>query len=284
MRLGALLPRAVLIALAWILATAAFTLAADKTNIIGQQPTATATGPAAPPNLTVPDVTGQAFVFAKGLLEDAGFAWNVSGSVHGYAGNQVVGQSPAAGTQVVDTGAPTVVVTLVKGRYGEQGVPQDTSSYRGTAIELANKPAAPATHPAAKAKPSAPKAKPSAAKAKPAVRKPAGKPVAPVKRPPAFHVPGARKEPLDEISLPSRAERLAAWIATKPARNTANVNRWLYQHAWIVTGARFGWWHGAQALETLIAVDQRVERLWGIGSRSESVARTALARVRREAR
>ncbi len=124
MRLGALLPRAVLIAVAWILATAAFTLAADKTNIIGPQPVATPTRPAALPNLTVPDVTGQAFVFAKGLLEDSGFAWRVSGSVHGYAGNQVAGQSPAAGTQVVDTGAPTVVVTLVKGRYGEQGVPR----------------------------------------------------------------------------------------------------------------------------------------------------------------
>ena len=286
MRLGTLLPRAVLIALAWILATAAFTLAADKTNIIGQQPATTATGPAAPPNLTVPDVSGQAFVFAKGLLEDAGFAWHVSGSVHGYAGNQVVGQSPAAGTKVVDTGAPTVVVTLVKGRYGEQGVPQDTSSYRGTAIKLPARPAAPAAHPAAKAKPPAAKAKPPVAKAKPAVkkRKPARKPVAPVKRPPAFHVPGARKEPLDEISLPARAEKLAAWIATKPKRNGANVHFWLYQHAWIVTGANFGWWHGARALETLIAVDQRAERLWGIGSRSESVARAALTRVRREAR
>ena len=109
-------------------------------------------------------------------------------------------------------------------------------------------------------------------------------PVAPVKRPPAFHVPGARKEPLDEISLPARAERLAAWIATKPKRNGANVHFWLYQHAWIVTGANFGWWHGAQALETLITVDQRAERLWGIGNRSESVARAALAHVRREAR
>ncbi len=276
MRLGALLPRAVLIAVAWILATAAFTLAADKTNIIGPQPVATPTGPAAPPNLTVPDVTGQAFVFAKGLLEDSGFAWRVSGSVHGYAGNQVAGQSPAAGTQVVDTGAPTVVVTLVKGRYGEQGVPQDTSSYRGTAIKLPSR-AVPAAKPRAKAKPAAAKAKPPAPKAP-------AKPVAPLKRPAAFHRPGARKEPLDEISLPARAERLAAWIATKPKRNNANVHAWLYQHAWIVTGAEFGWWHGAQALETLIAVDQRAERLWGIGNRSESVARAALARVRREAR
>lgn len=277
MRLGALLPRAVVIAVVWILATAAFTLAADKTNIIGPQPPTTATGPAAPPNLTVPAVTGQAFVFAKGLLEDAGFAWRVSGSVHGYAGNQVIGQSPAAGAQVVDTGAPTVVVTLAKGRYGEQGVPQDTSSYRGTAIKFPSRPAVPAAKPPAKAKP-------AAAKAKPPVPKAPAKPVAPIKRPPAFHRPGARKEPLDEISLPARADRLAAWIAAKPKRNGANVHRWLYQNAWIVTGAEFGWWHGAQALETLITVDQRVERAWGIGRRSEAVARAALRRVRREAR
>ena len=59
------------------------------------------------------------------------------------------------------------------------------------------------------------------------------------------------------------------------------MQRWFYQHAWIVTGAEFGWWHGSQALETLIAVDQKVERIWGIGHRSEKVARAALAKVRR---
>ena len=276
MRLGALLPRAVLVALAWILATAAFTLAADKTNIIGQQPSTKSAAPAAPPTLIVPAMTDQAFVFAKGLLEDAGFAWRVSGSVHGYAGNQVVSQSPAAGTEVVDTGAPTIVLVLARGHYSQQGVPEDTSSYHGTAIKLAG-----ASVPAP-AKPKAtPKPKPTP---KPVAKKPAGKPVAPVKRPPAFHVAGARKEPLDEISLPARAARLEAWISTKPRRTNANVNRWLYQHAWVVTGAELGWWHGAQALGTLIAADKQVDRIWGIGRRSESVARAALARVRREAR
>ena len=43
-------------------------------------------------------------------------------------------------------------------------------------------------------------------------------------------------------------------------------------------------WHGAEALQTLIRVDQRVEREWGIGRKSESVARAALAHVRRRAR
>jgi hypothetical protein len=128
MRLGALLPRAVLVALAWILATAAFTLAADKTSIIGSQPATTA-APAPPPVLTVPSVDAQAFVFAKGILEDAGFGWRVSGPVHGYAGNKVVSQSPAPGTRVIDTGAPMIVLHLARGQYAEKGTPEDSSSY-----------------------------------------------------------------------------------------------------------------------------------------------------------
>jgi hypothetical protein len=290
MRLGALLPRAVVLALAWVLGTAAFTFAADKTQMIGSTPKPSpATAQA--PELTVPAVTGQAFVFAKGMLEDSGFAWRVVGSVHGYAGNQVIAQSPAAGTRVVDTGAPTVVLNLVRGKYDQNGVPQDTPSYTGTAIRLADvaRPAVPkakpkpAVKPAKKpvvAKPVAKKkAKPVAKKkAKPAKKhQPAAKAPA---RPPAFVLPRAPKEPLDEIPLTTRADKLAAWIDSHPRRTNRNVQRWLYQHSWIVTGAEFGWWHGSQALEKLIVVDQRVERIWGIGHRSEKLARAALAKVR----
>jgi len=279
MRLGALLPRAVLVALAWILATAAFTLAADKTSIIGPQPATTA-GTAAPPVLTVPSVDGQAFVFAKGILEDAGFGWRVSGSVHGYSGNKVVTQSPAAGTRVVDTGAPMIVLRLAKGPYAEKGTPEDSSSYPATAIRLAVSPHAKAApkkqQPVVKKKvvPAKPKPKPAPAKTT--------KALAP--RPPAFAVKGAPKEPLDEITLSARADRLAAWVATNPSHTRRNVNRWLYQHAWIVDGANFGWSHGEQALVELIAIDSRVERMWGVGRRSELVARAALARVRRLSR
>ena len=70
----------------------------------------------------------------------------------------------------------------------------------------------------------------------------------------------------------------------EPKLTNANARRWLYQHSWIVTGARFGWWHGEQAVVKLIAVDQRVEQIWGIGHRSEQVARATLARVRRASR
>jgi hypothetical protein len=287
MRLGTLLPRAVLVALAWVLATAAFTLAADR-QIIGPSST-TPTAPAQAPQLTVPAVTGQAFVFAKGLLEDAGFAWRVEGPVHGYAGNQVIAQSPVAGTRVVDTGAPTVVLRLVKGRYAQQGAPEDGSSYPGTAVKLvptarvaprrtrARQAPVRRTHskPAAKRKPAR----------KPRVRKHATKKhAAPAARPPAFHRPGAPKEPLDEVTLTARADRLAAWVATNPEATDKNIQRWLYQHGWIVTGAEFGWWHGAQALEKLIAVDRRIEQQWGIGLRSEAVARAALQRVERKSK
>jgi len=287
-RLAALLPRAVVVALIWVLATAAFTFAAD-TTIIGPSTSKSSAAPAKAPDLVVPSVTGQAYVFAKGILEDGGFAWRVAGSVHGFASNRVLTQSPAAGTRVVDTGAPTVVVRLARGAYAEHGRPVDSSSYRGTAVRLADLaaatvPAAPVKKPAAK--PVAKAAKPT----KPVVVKPKAKPkrkptakAKPAARPPAFAVPGAPKEPLDEITLQARALRLESWLANKP-KTPRNVQHWLYQHAWIVTGATFGWSHGAQALETLIRVDAQVQRQWGIGRRSESVARAALAKVRREAR
>jgi hypothetical protein len=216
-------------------------------------------------------------VFAKGILEDSGFAWHVVGSVRGFSSNRVITQSPAAGTRVIDTGAPTVIVRLVRGPYAQLGRPVDVSPYRGTAIRLAG--LAAAATPAVK-----PKTKP---KPKPVVKpKPVAKPKSKVKsapRPPAFTLAGAPKEPLDELTLPARALRLQHWVAHRP-KTGANVRHWLYQHAWIVTGAQFGWWHGAQALQTLIAVDQQAERQWGIGGKSQAVAKAALAQVRRRSR
>ena len=103
-------------------------------------------------------------------------------------------------------------------------------------------------------------------------------------RPAAFHVQGAPKEPLDEIPLPARARRLEAWLTPGRGPTAANQRHWLYQHAWIVTGARFGWWHGAKALKVLIRVDRRVESQWGFGYRSEAAARGALAAVEARAK
>jgi hypothetical protein len=277
MRLASLLPRAVIVAMVWILGTAALTFAADST-IVGPSPSGEPTQPAQPQELVVPSVVGQAYVFSKGILEDAGFAWHVKGSVRGYSSNRVLTQSPAPGTRVVDTGAPTVTLRLVRGPYEPLGTPQDSASYAGSAMRLAG--LAAVTTPAKKK--TFPANKPAAAKKHPAGKKAvkhhARKPAA---RPPAFTAKDAPKEPLDEMTLPARALRLEAWVAGKP-RTGRNVQHWLYQHAWIVTGAKFGWWHGAQALQTLIRVDQRVERQWGVGGRSEAVARAALAQVRRK--
>ena len=79
------------------------------------------------------------------------------------------------------------------------------------------------------------------------------------------------------MPLTVRARLLLDWLGTDPKPTDANVRRWLYQHAWIVAGARMGWWHGDDALRTLIAADDRVWSLWGIGARSRSMARGALA-------
>jgi hypothetical protein len=286
-RLAALLPRAVIVAVIWVLATAAFTFAADST-IVGPSHSSKPTAAAKATELMVPSVTGQAYVFAKGILEDSGFAWRVSGSIRGYSSNRVLTQSPAAGTRVIDTGAPTIVLRLVRGPYAQLGHPEDASSYPGTPVRLANlaaatAPAAPVTKPAAK--PAKLVAKPVAKPKHKLVSKPKRKPVAKHKpaarsaRPPAFVVAGAPKEPLDEITLSARALRLEAWAAKRP-KTGANVQHWLYQHAWIVTGAEFGWSHGTKALEILISVDQHLQQRWGIGRKSEAVARTALTRIR----
>jgi beta-lactam-binding protein with PASTA domain len=87
--------------------------------------------------LTVPQVTGQAYVFAKGILQDGGFAWRVLGPVKGFAGNTVIAQEPAAGSAVLDTGAPTITLTLRRNSaYAERGRPDNEAPYGGTAVML----------------------------------------------------------------------------------------------------------------------------------------------------
>ena len=94
--------------------------------------------PSTPLTVVVPDVRREAFVFAKGELQDAGFAWKVKGGVPGYPANIVVSQSPAPGTKLVDTGSPLITVTLERNKqYGPKGEPEDTSPYAPTAVRLA---------------------------------------------------------------------------------------------------------------------------------------------------
>jgi hypothetical protein len=279
-RLPTFLPRIAVLVLGALAATAGLTFAAGQKLQAAPKTTAPATARRIE-TIVVPDVQNQAFVFAKGQLEDLGFAWKVDGSVHGYAANTVVSQSPPAGTKLINTGSPLVTLTLARNaKYAETGTPEDSSPYSPTAIRLADVAVAPVAPPTAKPKATAPAQAPAKTPAKTTVKHSAATAAAaPASRPPAFVVPGARKEPLDEMPLPERALKLGAWLAKHPKPTNASVKYWLYQNAWVVAGARMGWWHGADALRTLVAVDARTESLWGIGSKSRNIAEQALAEV-----
>ena len=118
------------------LAVTAISFAAGRR--LQDAPTTAGRLPSTPLTLVVPDVRQEAFVFAKGQLQDAGFAWKVTGGAPGYSANIVVTQSPAPSTKLVDTGAPLIRITLERNRqYAPKGVPEDTSPYAGTATRLA---------------------------------------------------------------------------------------------------------------------------------------------------
>jgi hypothetical protein len=290
-RLPALLPRLAATVLLGLALTATLTYAAGR-NLNATPVPAAAAAPKAVP-LIVPDVRNQAFVFAKGALEDGGFAWRVDGSVHGHASNTVVGQSPAPGSKIVDTGAPLVILTLRRtSGYAETGQAEDASPYAATAVqsaELASTlgPALPAASTTAatttratttQATTTAPAPKP-ATPAKKTTKTDGAATRWPQHRPPAFTVAGAHPEPLNEMPLPARAQALRTWLEAHPRNTRANVAHWLYQNEWIVAGARLGWWRGAEALATLVAVDRRTQQLWGMGAKSAVLAQRALGEV-----
>jgi hypothetical protein len=239
------------------------------------------------PTKTVPDVLGQPYVFAESTLQEHGFGWRVEGEVAGWAEAMVESQEPVGGTKVVDTGAPLVKLRLAKPTGKQTGVPDNSSPYAGTKIVYP--PASTRTQPAGTSTETVtttpavtnPVTKPTTTTETKPVVKPATttKPSEQSTRPRAFLIAGAKPEPLDEIALPKRARKLDGWLDTHGQVSPSNVRYWLYQHAWIVAGAKLGWWHGAQALEILIAVDERVQELWGVGSKSEAEARAALAFV-----
>jgi hypothetical protein len=281
-RLAMLAPRLIALIVIWLLAAASWTLAAGGPQT--SQPAPPTAGESARPDvLVVPDVRRQAYVFSKGILQDAGFAWRVEGSVRGYAANTVLSQAPAPGVRVVDNGAPTVVLRLKRSsEYEERGVPENEASYKGTKVVLLSEwePAqtespqvTTETQAAATTTTSAP---PSAPAPAPAPKQAKG---STAYREPDFVVPGAPREPADELPLPQRARALRdrAAALVKPSRRF--VNHWLYQHAWVVTGARFGWKDGDEALRTLIQVDRSLHVRFGFGARSERVARRTLEYV-----
>lgn len=127
------LPRVTAVAAVVLLLSATISLAADKP--VAKKPASHAH--ATRQTMVVPDVRHQVFVFASGMLEDAGFGWKVRGSVHGYPANLVVSQSPKPGTRVIDTGAPTITLQLAQGHGAQLGQPQDRSSYGASLIRPA---------------------------------------------------------------------------------------------------------------------------------------------------
>jgi hypothetical protein len=286
-RLAAVLPRLFALTAIGLLAASSLTFAATTRKLQEKEAQAKPVQ-AGPETLRVPDVRGQAYVFAKGILEDAGFSWRVVGAVEGYAANLVAAQGPAPGTEVLDTGAPTIELSLERNPdYSERGLPENGSSFAATKLRLASAPAAAETGKEL-VEPSKPKGE-QGAEPTPAeeARKDEAKeeegPAEGDARRPDFLVPGAPAEPADEMPLPDRArlveERVGA--AKRPTRQL--VRWWLYQHSWIVTGARFGWHDGAEALRILIRVDQSIEARFDFGARSTGVAKRALAEVERKA-
>ena len=240
-RLSALLPTLAALTVVWILTASPIPFATAARPPQKPAPVAKR-APKGAPVLVVPDVRRQAYVFAKGILEENGFAWRVKGAVQGYAANVVASQKPEPGTRVVDNGLPTVTLRLERNPdYAERGLPENRSPHAGSPVVFAD-----------------PRPAPTPASALP-------------------RWPGA-------ASLPQRAQLLAERLARSAEPTRALVRDWLREHAWIVAGANAGRPGSAQALRMLIRIDRSLQRRWGIGARSEAVARAALARVERASR
>src|SRR5436190_10647587 len=292
-RLTALLPRLFALTVIWLLGAATYTLAAD--TVAPPKASDPAAAVSKPHVLVVPDVRRKAYVFAKGILQDAGFAWNVEGGVKGYAANTVTVQNPAPGTRVVDNGAPVVVLGLARNSaYGESGQPENDAPFNGTRVVLVSE-WAPTTSTGTTSVTTT-ETTPTTTGTVSTTTEPAGGTTtapsgtttgpeqSPKTRKPDFDVPGAPAEPADEMTLPARARALRDRLAGSQRPPQRLINFWLYQHSWIVTGARFGWHDGAEALRILTNVDESLERRFGFGAKSAVVARRALAYVEAQAK
>jgi hypothetical protein len=308
-RLPATAFRLVVLVAVWVLGTSTLSLAQEDPPAPAGQPVAPEAVESYEDSnvLLVPDVQGLPYVFAKGVLEDFGFAWKIEGKVEGYAVNLVAEQSVEPAAKVLDTGAPTIVLRLKKNpNYEAKGLPEDGSPYPGTKVVLVTAEdlqPAPAEEAEGTGSESAPEqestenAPPENEGAtEPAETEPAAAAYEEAsntiggtegsaeveQRTPAFDLPGAPAEPLDEISLPERAEQLADWVADLDKLTPASLDHFTYQHAWVVTGAEFGWWHGAEALTIVIEADEQLQSKFGAGKKYEAIARAALDEVRQK--
>jgi len=99
-------------------------------------------------------------------------------------------------------------------------------------------------------------------------------------------LPASRLKQVDEKNrLADLFERCVAECAAKTAslhvqdRVLREELMERIKNAWIVQGAKFGWWHGSEALKLLVQADRHAETRWHIGSKSLAVAQAALAQV-----
>ena len=137
---GTFVPRLVALTVVWLLATAALTYAAAQK--ISTAPPTTPAGrrrrlqlPAGPPDGPGRPPPGRTSS-PRARSATPASPGSVTGSVRGYASNTVAAQTPAPGTQVIDTGAPTIVLRLA--RSGAQlGIPERGSAIAGTRVRLA---------------------------------------------------------------------------------------------------------------------------------------------------
>ena len=183
---------------------------------------------------------------------------------------------------MIDTGPPTIVLHLAENPgYAQKGLPENRSPSSRDGLVLASEAAA---EPSRRRRPTTP---PTATPTSQRLRSRSRPRPTPPKttgnkpRKPAFVVPGAPAEPLDEMPLPDRARLLEKRLAAQRKPTPELVNYWLYQHSWIVTGAKFGWSGGAEALRILVRVDTSLQARWGSARRAQPSPRAALAEVER---
>ena len=198
-----------------------------------------------------------------------------------------------AGRRVVDNGAPVVIVTLRRStEYAERGVPENVSPYDGTSVVLLKRLARRAGP--GRDGPRGPRPPPLRLRPRPQPLRPR-RPLRLRPRHPRRPRSRRRSRPRTAIARrtspcrrPGRAQqrdpaaeraknlqrRVSGAQVESPARSS--WGNWLYQHAWIVTGARFGWADGDVALQTLVQVDRSLYVRFGFGAKSEQVARSTL--------
>jgi hypothetical protein len=131
-----LLLRLAAIAALGLFATTTIAFSASKRIQAGSAAKPKVVAPTKRPPLVVPDIRGKPYVFAKGILDDAGFSWRVS-TKNGFATATVSSQTPAPGTRVVDTGAPPLVLALRPANGGqESGSAENLAPFESTPLRL----------------------------------------------------------------------------------------------------------------------------------------------------